>query len=243
MKRTVFTTTTTLPATISRETIIDTLHNHQEMIELNPLVIRYSRCQPTPSAPDEEHASDWIWYGLTDRIKFLPGKWFRGKISYKGSFRDLPRGLRTHVYAPMGVDIRATWSVGGNKEEEEEEGEAGEEGQASSDATNMNDGLDGQGQGLYLREEVDLRCPFWSAGFVKKTMRRSHGVLVDRLIGKASHGGAEAAQQQQQQQQAPASPGLAPPPEIRINDVPASVSMELARPRPRRRKQSVAELE
>lgn len=230
MKRTVFTTTTTLPATIPRGTVIDTLHNHQEMIELNPLVIRYSRCQPTPSAPDEERASDWTWYELTDRISFLPGKLFRGKISYKGSFRDLPRGLRTHIYAPTGVDIRATWSVGGNKE-------VGEEGQTSSDATNMNDGLDGEGQGLYLREEVDLRCPFWSAGFVKKTMRRSHGVLVNRLIGKAGHG-AEAQQQQQ-----PASPGLASPPEIRINDVPASVSMELARPRPRRRKQSIAELE
>lgn len=230
MKHTVFTTTTTLPATIPRGTVIDTLHNHQEMIELNPLVIRYSRCQPTPSAPDEERASDWTWYELTDRISFLPGKLFRGKISYKGSFRDLPRGLRTHIYAPTGVDIRATWSVGGNKE-------VGEEGQTSSDATNMNDGLDGEGQGLYLREEVDLRCPFWSAGFVKKTMRRSHGVLVDRLIGKAGHG-AEAQQQQQ-----PASPGLASPPEIRINDVPASVSMELARPRPRRRKQSIAELE
>lgn len=232
MKRTVFTTTTTLPATIPRGTVIDTLHNHQEMIELNPLVIRYSRCQPTPSAPDEERASDWTWYELTDRISFLPGKLFRGKISYKGSFRDLPRGLRTHIYAPTGVDIRATWSVGGNKE-------VGEEGQTSSDATNMNDGLDGEGQGLYLREEVDLRCPFWSAGFVKRTMRRSHGVLVDRLIGKAGHG----AEAQQQQQQQPASPGLASPPEIRINDVPASVSMELARPRPRRRKQSIAELE
>lgn len=239
MKRTVFTTTTTLPATIPRETVIDTLHNHQEMIELNPLVIRYSRCQPTPSAPDEERASDWTWYELTDRISFLPGKLFWGKISYKGSFRDLSRGLRTHVYAPTGVDIRATWSVGGNKEGDE--GEAGEGGQAGSDATKMNDGLNGEGQGLYLREEVDLRCPFWSAGFVKKTMRRSHGVLVDRLIGKAGHGGSEA--QQQQPQQSPASPGLAPPPEIRINDVPASVSMELARPRPRRRKQSVAELE
>ncbi|EYE90288.1 uncharacterized protein EURHEDRAFT_489391, partial [Aspergillus ruber CBS 135680] len=151
------------------------------MIELNPLVIRYSRCQPTPSAPDEERASSWAWYELTDRIKFLPGKWFRGKISYKGSFRDLPGGLRTHVYAPTGVDIRATWSVEGNKEGGE--GEGHEEGQASSDATAMNDGL--HGQGLYLREEVDLRCPFWSAGFVKRTMRRSHGVLVDRLIGKA----------------------------------------------------------
>lgn len=240
MKRTVFTTTTTLPATISRETVIDTLHSHQEMIELNPLVIRYSRCQPTPSAPDEERAADWTWYELTDRIKFLPGKWFRGKISYRGSFRDLPRGLRTHVYAPTGVDIRATWGVGGNKEGEE--GKEREEGQASSDATNMNDGLDGEGQGLYLREEVDLRCPFWSAGFVKKTMRRSHGVLVDRLIGKADGHREDEAQQQQAQQPTPASPGLTSPPEIRINDVPASVSMELARPRPRRRKQSVAEL-
>jgi hypothetical protein len=36
-KRTVYTTVTPLPAGIIRETVMETLHNHLEMIDLNPL--------------------------------------------------------------------------------------------------------------------------------------------------------------------------------------------------------------
>lgn len=230
MKRAVFTTTTTLPASTSRETVLKTLHNHPEMIELNPLVIHYSRCEPNPSAPAEERDSDWTWYELTDRISFLPGGLLRGNISYKGSFRDIPRGLRTHVYAPTGLDIRTTWSVGGSQPGETSE-------KVDPDAKEM----DGQAQGLFLREEVDLRCPFWSVGFVKKTMRRSHGILVDQLAGKAGHG----SKQTIQDSSSPAVPVLSvvpPPPEIRINDVPASKLSE-AGAIPSREKRAIAQLE
>lgn len=37
-----------------------------------------------------------------------------GKVQYNASFYDLPYGLQTHVYAPLGLDIRGKWSVGGN---------------------------------------------------------------------------------------------------------------------------------
>lgn len=212
MKRAVFTTTTTLPPSISREAVLKTLHNHPEMIELNPLVIHYSRCGPNPSAPAEECNSDWTWYELMDRISFLPGGLLRGNISYKGSFQDIPHGLRTHVYAPTGLDIQTTWSVGGSQ--------PGEETQEKVDPEANGIDAQAQGQGLFLCEEVNLHCPFWSVGFVKKTMRRSHGVLVDQLVGKAGHG----SRQTIQNSSSPAVPvvSVPPPPEIRINDVPAS---------------------
>lgn len=35
--------------------------------------------------------------------------------------------------------------------------------------------------GLYLREDVDLRCNIIMASFVKKTIKKSHSILVDRL--------------------------------------------------------------
>ena len=229
MKRAVFTTTTTLPPSISRDAVLKTLHNHPEMIELNPLVIHYSRCEPNPAAPAEERDSDWTWYELTDRISFLPGGLLRGNISYKGSFRDIPRGLRTHVYAPTGLDIRTTWSVGGSQ--------PGEEIQEKVDP-------DTNGQGLFLREEVDLRCPFWSVGFVKKTMRRSHGVLVDQLAGKAGHGPGHGSKQAIPDSSSPAVPVVTvpPPPEIRINDVPASKLAE-AGAMSTREKRAIAQLE
>lgn len=221
MKRAVFTTTTTLPTSIPGGTVLETLQNHREMIKLNPLVTNYAPCQPAPSAPAEERDPDWAWYEITDRISFLPGGLMHGNISYKGSFHDIPRGIRTHVYAPAGLDIRATWSVGGSEPREERQNNGI---RAKSSKLSATTSLD-DGPGLYLREEVELRCPFWSVGFVKKNMKRSHGVLVDRLVGKAGQN-----QDPDQKQDHLAQgrnengtqnqlPGSVPPPEIRINDV------------------------
>lgn len=39
--------------------------------------------------------------------------------------------------------------------------------------------------GLYLREDVDMRCNVIMASFVKKTLKRSHAALVERLKIKA----------------------------------------------------------
>lgn len=40
-------------------------------------------------------------------------------------------------------------------------------------------------EGLYIREDVDLRCNFILSSFVKKTLKKAHSVLVDRLMAKA----------------------------------------------------------
>jgi len=40
-------------------------------------------------------------------------------------------------------------------------------------------------EGLYVREDVDMRCNIVMTGFVKKTLKRAHLVLVDRLVMKA----------------------------------------------------------
>ncbi|KAL2216439.1 hypothetical protein M432DRAFT_62264 [Thermoascus aurantiacus ATCC 26904] len=169
-KRTVFTTITPLPSYITRETVVETLHSHSEMIELNPLVIHHARCKPPPSAPpDEFHC---IWYELTDKISYLPGDVLTGNVNYKACFYDLPRGLQTHVYAPAGLDIRDKWSVCGNMPGEPREPvELGL--------------IDAPREGLYLREDVDMRCNIVITNFVKKTLKRAHAVLVERLIVKA----------------------------------------------------------
>lgn len=219
MKRAVFTTTTTLPAAAPRDMVLETLQNHQEMIQLNPLVTNYKPCYPAAAAPTEELDSEWTWYEITDRISFLPGGLMRGNVSYKGCFRDIPRGIRTHVYAPTGLDIQATWSVGGSQpddtgrdiKEGQDEGEEGKPSELKDTTTTTS--LD-EGTGLYLREEVDLRCPFWSVGFVKKSLKRSHGALVDRLVRKATGQDDQPAKNDTQNHPPPP-----PPPEIYINDV------------------------
>ena len=39
--------------------------------------------------------------------------------------------------------------------------------------------------GLWLREDVDMRCNVLMTGFVKKTLKKAHGSLVARLVQKA----------------------------------------------------------
>ncbi|RJE19530.1 hypothetical protein PHISCL_08135 [Aspergillus sclerotialis] len=169
-KRTIFTTITPLPSYITRETVVATLHNHSEMIELNPLVIHHEPCRPPPSAPADEYHC--VWYQITDRISYLPGGLMQGKVNYKGCFYDLPRGLQTHVYAPTGLDIRDKWRVCGNMPGEPREP--------------IELGLpDAPREGLYLREDVDMRCQIWATSFVKKTLKKAHSMLVDRLVMKA----------------------------------------------------------
>ncbi|KAL9108682.1 MAG: hypothetical protein Q9227_006628 [Pyrenula ochraceoflavens] len=142
------------------------------MIELNPLVIHHEPTKPPKDAPaDEFHA---VWHELTDRIQYIPGlgTLASGQVKYKACFHDLPYGLQTHVYAPMGLDIKNKWAVRGNEPGEPRE------------AREL--GLDTPKDGLYLREDVDMRCNRMMTSFVKKNLRNAHKVLVDRLMSKAS---------------------------------------------------------
>lgn len=169
-RRCLYTIITPLPPAISRATAVETLHSHSEMIELNPLVIKHTKAKAPPNVPtDERHC---VWYELTDRITYLPG--LKGLVRYKGCFHDLPRGVQTHVYAPAGLEIKEKWSIGGNEPGEEREV--------------VEIGLAGLGvprDGLYLREDVDMRCNFFLSSFVKRTLRKAHEVLVQRLVIKA----------------------------------------------------------
>lgn len=66
-KKSVFTTITPLPPTISRETAYDALHDHKLMIDLNPLVIERKL---VPKAPHFASAEEFNckWYLITDRF-------------------------------------------------------------------------------------------------------------------------------------------------------------------------------
>lgn len=144
------------------------LHSHTEMIELNPLVERYIPTKPPKDAPaDEFHCT---WYRLTDRIEYLPGGIITGNVSYNACFHDLPWGLQTHVYAPLGLDIKNRWSVGGNMPDEPRE------------VQELGLGL--PRDGLYLREDVDMRCSIFATRFVRRTLKKAHAVLVARLLKK-----------------------------------------------------------
>ncbi|KAI2471063.1 hypothetical protein F4781DRAFT_151074 [Annulohypoxylon bovei var. microspora] len=169
-KRTTFTTISTLPPGITREVVINFLHNHVEMIDLNPLVIERHPIPPPPHATPEERRC--IWWSLTDKISYLPGGVVSGDITYTAAFNDLANGVQTHIYAPMSTDIRERWSLNGTLPGE------------PSEPVEL--GIGAPRQGLYLREDVDLRCNFVMSSFVKKTLKKAHGTLVDKLLEKAA---------------------------------------------------------
>lgn len=169
-KKTVFTNITPLPPNVSREVAVAMLHNHDEMIELNPLVIEHHPVKTPRDAPKDEFL-DCAWHEMTDRISYLPGGIVKGKVTYKGCFHNLPNGLQTHVYAPMSLDIREKWTVCGTLPGEPEE------------AREL--GLNTPRRGLYLREDGEMKCNMLMTNFVRKNLDNSHKVLVERIMAKA----------------------------------------------------------
>jgi len=168
-KRTVFTTITPLGNNMSRELVIEAVHDHFLMIDLNPLVQERHTIEPPKNAsPEEYHCK---WYQITDKITYIPGGIAKGKVSYNACFHDLPNGLQTHVYAPLGLDIRSKWLIGGSLPGEPLE--------------TPELGLPIPKEGLYLREDVDMRCNIMMTGFVKKNLKKSHEVLKGRLVERA----------------------------------------------------------
>ncbi|KAF2169990.1 hypothetical protein M409DRAFT_19605 [Zasmidium cellare ATCC 36951] len=169
-KRSFITNITPLPASISRDAAVAHLHDHHAMIQLNPLVLRHEITDPPPNAAPDE-ARDAIWYEITDRINYLPGGAVKGEVVYKACFYNLPRGLQTHVFAPGGVDIKSKWSVGGSMP-----GEPREPAEL---------GVDAPRDGLYIKEEVDLRCNVFMSNFVKRNLKKSHLVVADKIVERA----------------------------------------------------------
>jgi hypothetical protein len=168
-KRTVFTTLTPLPPGITRETVMETLRSHTEMIDLNPLVEERHPIKPPPNATAEEYHC--LWYSLTDRVQYLPGGVLSGKVSYNACFHDLENGLQTHCYAPMGLNIKGKWTLGGSLPGEP--------------VAPVELGVGAPLHGLWLREDVDMKCNIMMTSFVKKTLKKAHSKLVDRLLVKA----------------------------------------------------------
>ena len=166
-KKTHFTTVTPLPAGITRETVLTTLHAHTEMIDLNPLVTERHPIRPPPAASAEE--AHCQWYSISDKISYLPG--VHGSLTFMGCFHDLPDGLQTHILAPMGLDMKGRWTLGGSL--------PGEHRQPQEL------GLGVPKQGLWLKEDVVMKCNFAMTRFVRKTTEKAHSTLVDRLVEKA----------------------------------------------------------
>ncbi|KJY02366.1 hypothetical protein TI39_contig58g00015 [Zymoseptoria brevis] len=162
-----YTKITPLPSNVPRQLAIELLHNHSEVIELNPLVTGVKAIDAPRTASSEEYFSQW--YEISEIITW--GFGMKKKISFKGVFHDQPWGLQSHVYAPMGVDLRNKYRIGGNQPGEPRE--------------TKELGVETPLDGLYLREDVEIVCNVALASFVKKETKEATGKMIERLARKA----------------------------------------------------------
>jgi hypothetical protein len=170
-KKTQYVNITPIPSFIPRQLAIDFLHSHGEIIELNPLVTSHTPIKAPRDAPADEFYS--TWYEISQRIQYIPGigKIGSGAIKFRGVFHDLPFGLQTHTYAPANVDLRNKWQISGNQP-----GEPPEPRELGSGAPP---------EGLYIREDVEIKCNVAMLSFVKKEMKAAAKIMVERLVKKA----------------------------------------------------------
>ncbi|KAK3899917.1 hypothetical protein C8A05DRAFT_17720 [Staphylotrichum tortipilum] len=174
-KKDTVTVITPIPGFIPRQLAIDILHSHAEVITLNPLVLSHKAIPAPHNAETDEYYS--TWYEITERIQFLPGigKMGASTIKFNGCFHDMPWGLQTHIYAPMNVDLRNKYCIAGNQPGVEPP-EIPEIGLKS---------LGAPSDGLYLREDIEIKCNITVMSFVKSQLKKAGGEMVSRIIKKA----------------------------------------------------------
>ncbi|KAK3323866.1 hypothetical protein B0T19DRAFT_215569 [Cercophora scortea] len=170
-----FTVITPIPGFIPRQLAIDILHSHSEVITLNPLVLDHRPIAAPQNAETDEYYS--TWYEITERITFMPGigKMGASIIKFNGCFHDMPWGLQTHIYAPMNVDLRNKYRIAGNQPGIEPP-EIPEIGAKASGIP---------ADGLYLREDIEIKCNLTVLSFVKAQLKKAGGEMVQRIIKKA----------------------------------------------------------
>ncbi|KAK7958410.1 hypothetical protein PG988_013258 [Apiospora saccharicola] len=204
-KRTTFTNVTPLPAGISRAAALSYLHDHEAMIDLNPLVVERHRLDaPPPHAPEDECAAGCSWWSMTDSITYLPG--IKGELTYSAAFLDLRDGLQTHVYAPMGTDIRNRWTLGGTLPGEPPSPKSSASALPARACTSAKyvDSFSVAAASVSVsvfplvlaprqQQDVELRCNFLMASFVRKTLSKAHTKVIENIAerAKAQMGGSE----------------------------------------------------
>jgi hypothetical protein len=177
-----YTVITPIPGFIPRRLAIDILHSHSEIITLNPLVLSH-KAIPTPAnAAADEYQS--TWYEITERLQVVPGIGRVGskQIVFNVCFQNTDWGTKSHAYAPLNIDMRIKYRVAGNQPGIEPPAVNPESG----------GGAGGGGgrfhvptDGLYLREDIEIRCNISLVSMVKSGLKAASKEMIHRFIHKA----------------------------------------------------------
>ncbi|KAK8104222.1 uncharacterized protein PG998_011255 [Apiospora kogelbergensis] len=168
-----------LPRNVTRQAVIEFLHNHEDIIDLSPLVKERHPIKAPASPPaDQQHLDNASWWSITDKISYLPGQLINGQYTYTGAFQSTPTGLEVHVHARAGTTLKDVWSV-----VESPYSSSSPSSPVSSSSPKL--GPQPSETGLYIRVDSTARCKFALRAFVRKMLNKSHAELVRRLAAKA----------------------------------------------------------
>ena len=169
-----YTTITPIPGHVPRQLALDLLHSHEEVIRLNPLVLKVESIQAPRHAAADEYYSPW--YEIFQSIQVIPGLGNVGskELSFKGCFHNMAWGLQTHTYIAMGVELFHKYRISGNQP-----GEPPEQREMGLAA------LGAPAEGLYLREDITIQCNFTVLSFVKKQLKAASKEMIQRILKKA----------------------------------------------------------
>jgi hypothetical protein len=173
-KKEAYTVCTPIPGFIPRQLALDLLQSHQEIIKLNPLVLDVKPISAPRNASADEYYS--TWYEITERVQVMPGLGKMGgkQIVFNGCFHDMPWGVQSHIYAPLNIDMRNRYRIAGNQP-----GEPPETRELGLEA------LGAPKEGLYLREDIEIKCNISLISFVKAQGKAASKEMIARMIRKA----------------------------------------------------------
>ncbi len=170
-----FTVETPIPRFVPRQLAIDSLHAHDEVITLNPLVLSHQHIPAPRTATTDEYFNDW--YEIVQRIQYVPaiGKPGSGKITFRGCFHNMPWGLQTHVYAPMDIDLRNEYYIT----------EARQATQQFVTQESPVQAVDTPNDALHLCNNIQVQCNIAMMSFVKAQLTAANKEMVQRIVKKA----------------------------------------------------------
>ncbi|KAF5705962.1 hypothetical protein FGLOB1_7679 [Fusarium globosum] len=118
-------------------------------------------------------------FQMQELVNLAPGL---GKtISYKAIFQVIPDGLRSRAKAPVGVVVRAQWTV---RQQQQARSPSGPISPAGSDSTASGSTATAEGDEFELHEQVLLECNSLLMPFITESCVAVHREICENFMAK-----------------------------------------------------------
>jgi len=163
MRMTKYTIINPLSAGILCQLTVDMLHLHDEIIELNPLVLKHHFVKALNNIFSDEYFL--TWHEITKHLQYI------SKMTFKKVFHNMPWGLQTHIYALTEINLKNKYQIKGSQLNKP---------WMLWELSNKNSINE-----LYLQENVKIMCNFIITSYVKKNVQKASAMLIAQMLKKA----------------------------------------------------------